>query len=612
MSVPLAGVKNYGEDKLLLYYPVMKTSPAFPQAGDSYLSNVGIKDIDIKSVYLEKGNMSPNLDYEGEKYEWATGITEIQSDFVDLGASMAGASNLLYGTDLTLKQWDSWHEIYEDPTNTPSSWHYGDKEPSDKKKIWVNTKEKGFKPLLWAEAKWQDYYSVMKKRTGNLVEIINQKKGNSFQITKEGNFLSGFGQYTRLKESVKNRGKVTVGLDFEEVSKSEGIFIRVEFYDQNGQWLMEEISPRFFNKTLGEKIRKSHTFGFRDSQGREAKYVRVSVLGVPEDRYVKAAVNRIKLEHGEVSTAWTLHETEVSLDLNAGEIPLPMLNGVPDKSKIILEIAVLRSALGEGLLKWEEVTRIKASSMREAVLYDYFIENGNYYRYALQPILANGVKGAITTFYDTVTTLEGFWMLGEGDMQFSFIYDGKIGEITHRRSDTVIETLTSQYPYVIRPSDIDYRTFSFTGKFTYHQDVHKLLISDTYTEAISPDPTVPIGFVELKYGDEMKLNCQNDLDMEQDGMVMQRVWREKILKWMKNGKPKILKSESEGNILVAIKDVNVTPVESLYGLVADFSCTMIEIGKVDEKTLQRFKLRKDVLTKDDLIKASIDNNAITR
>ena len=81
-------------------------------------------------------------------------------------------------------------------------------------------------------------------------------------------------------------------------------------------------------------------------------------------------------------TGWNLHEEEVSLNLNAGQIEMPMLDGLIDKSQVISEIAVLRSVLGEGLLNWQEVTRIKASTMQEAVLYDYFVENGNYYRYA--------------------------------------------------------------------------------------------------------------------------------------------------------------------------------------------------------------------------------------
>lgn len=318
-----------------------------------------------------------------------------------------------------------------------------------------------------------------------------------------------------------------------------------------------------------------------------------------------------------VEREWTEGITELSsrfvrgevgkevVDLNAGAIDMPMINGAPDKSKIIKEIAVLRSNLSEGLLRWQEVTRIVNGSIQEAYLYDYFVENGNYYRYALQPITADGRKGPITEFFDTVSTYEGFWMLGEQDMQFSFIYDGNISTITHNKSEAVIETITGRYPFVVSSADLDYRSFNFTGKLTYQQDVHRLLVSDTYSEAISPDPTIPINFVEIKYGDEAALNKKADISLLDESMVMQRIWRQKILEWLKDGKPKILKSEAEGNILVRVTNVTVTPVQSLYGLIADFSCTMTEIGDVKEKTLQRYSLRKETITKSELLKEKL-------
>lgn len=305
----------------------------------------------------------------------------------------------------------------------------------------------------------------------------------------------------------------------------------------------------------------------------------------------------------ELSTKFVKEDSEgnKSIDLNAGEVDLPMINGVPDKTKIIKEIAVLRSNLSEGLLRWQEVTRIKNGSIQEAYLYDYFVENGNYYRYALQPITADGRKGPITNPFDAISTFDGFWMLGEKDKQFSFIYDGKINTISHNKPQAVIETLTGKYPFIVSSSDLDYRTFQFSGKLTYEQDVHRLLTSNTYSEAISPDTTIPINYVEIKYGDESKLNCKNDLERD-NSMVVQRIWRNKILEWMKDGKPKILKSEAEGNILVSISNVQVTPIVTLYGLVAEFTCTMTEIGNIRESTLKKYDLRKEVVSKSELLK----------
>lgn len=309
-----------------------------------------------------------------------------------------------------------------------------------------------------------------------------------------------------------------------------------------------------------------------------------------------------------VSTEFVKVEEDYSteIDLNAGSIDMPTLpNGEIDESRVIKEIAVLRSNLSEGLLRWQEVTRVKNGAINKAFLYDYFVENGNYYRYALQPITADGVKGPITDFFDTVATFEGMWMLGEKDKQFSFIYDGKVDSFSHNQSRTTIETITGKYPFIVTPSELDYRTFNFSGKLTYQQDVHGLLVRDTYSEAISPNSTIPINFVEVSYGDEGLLNKKTDIGELEESMVMQRIWRNKILEWLKDGKPKILKSEAEGNILVSVSNVTVTPIQTVYGLVADFQCQMTEIGELSEKTLQRYDLRKDVIEKSELLKEKL-------
>lgn len=616
MAVPFASFKKYGDDDLQLYYPLLMTSPAIPQAGDSYLSDIALRDISIKSIYMEGGHMEPNLDWDGSRYDWASGVTEIQSDFVDAGGeSPTGNFNLLKNTALSTFQSTHWTSIFEKPyvegsddIEQPYNWIYSKSEPSDHSKIWVDTREEIIEPKYYQNG-WKNYYdSKQKEFKGEVGLVENKRNGNAFRIYKAPkiNANIGIAQFVPLKIVLWQGDAITVGFNLSEKTDSGGAVIRIEFYDSNRQLIQTKYSPRFFNKTEESK-HFGHPFIFTD-RTKAAAFIRVSILGV-EDRKSELQVNRIKAETGMEDTGWNLHEEELLLNLNAGEIDIPMLNGEVDKSKLISEIAILRSVLGEGLLKWEEVTRLKSSSVQEAILYDYFIENGNYYRYALQPILANGMKGAITSFYDTVTTFDGFWLLGEKDEQFSFIYNGKIGEISYVKPRDVIQTIAGQYPYFVTSSELDYRTYQFSGTLTYHQDVHKLLTSDSYSVAISPDPTIPISYVELKYGDEMLLNMKNDLEEVQDGMVMQRIWRNKILAWLNDGKPKILKSEAQGNMLVMLTNIKVTPNEPTFGLISDFECTVTEIGKLDEKALQKYKLRKSSIMKDELVKEAMKNTS---
>jgi hypothetical protein len=51
--------------------------------------------------------------------------------------------------------------------------------------------------------------------------------------------------------------------------------------------------------------------------------------------------------------------------------------------------------------------------------------------------------------------------------------------------------------------------------------------------------------------------------------------------------PKLFRSTPEGNILVRITDVNLTPKQDLARMIYDFSCTATEIG---EASVENFKL----------------------
>lgn len=610
MAIPLAGYRQFLNDNLQLYFPLLTTSPALPQAGDSYLSDISIKNLSIKSIYMEGGNMEPNLNWDGSKYDWSTGITEIQSDFIDgQGESTSGNFNLLKNTALSTHQTTYWTTVYEIPYSLGSedaemtyNWTYSPTAPTELSKIWVDTSKLEIEPQYWTGEAWENYYDHKQKQLGGDAGLSEE----SFRIAKAktSSSLVGIAQVAKLPIAIWKGEEITVGYDFNETVDSGGTIARIEFYDPNKQLIQTDFSTRNFNKSDGMK-HFSSTFTFRDDT-KAAAFIRVSILAV-EDRKVEAYVKRLKAETGSADSGWNLSEEELTLNLNAGEIEAPVLNGELDKSKLISEIAVLRSALGEGLLKWEEVTRLKSSSVQEAVLYDYFIENGNYYRYALQPILANTTKGAITGFYDTVTTFDGFWLLGEEDTQFSFIYNGKIGEINYVKPRDIVQTIAGEYPYFVTSSELNYRTYTFSGTLTTEQDVHKILTSDNYSVAISPDPTVPISYVEIKYGDESNLNMKNDLEEGQKGMVMQRIWRNKIVKWLNDGKPKILKSEAQGNMLVMLTDVRVTPNETTFGLISDFSCTVTEIGSLTEKALQKYSLRKEVVSKDELVKEARNN-----
>ena len=74
--------------------------------------------------------------------------------------------------------------------------------------------------------------------------------------------------------------------------------------------------------------------------------------------------------------------------------------------------------------------------------------------------------------------------------------------------------------------------------------------------------------------------------------ILEREFREKVVEFLQDGKPKLFKSPTEGTIMVRIMDVNLTPNQQLGRLVYDFSCNVIEIDEVNLNNCEKYKIQE--------------------
>ena len=56
----------------------------------------------------------------------------------------------------------------------------------------------------------------------------------------------------------------------------------------------------------------------------------------------------------------------------------------------------------------------------------------------------------------------------------------------------------------------------------------------------------------------------------------------KVLEWLNNGDPKLFRSPAEGNFVVRLMNVSLSPEERLGRMLHSFSCTVYECAPLDE------------------------------
>ena len=238
---------------------------------------------------------------------------------------------------------------------------------------------------------------------------------------------------------------------------------------------------------------------------------------------------------------------------------------------------------------------------------DFTIEAGTIYLYGVQVYERTQnpekeMRGEILTANEKATlALFEHTFLYDGQRQLRLQYDLNISSLKHTILDSKAETLGSQYPFIRRNAKVNYRTFPISGIISYKMDDY----SEDYpleivssTDLIVSQNATPLFFDMRDYNritqegnleitqikDVLSLVSNNyDMDLE---VFLEKKFREEAIKFLQDGKIKLFKSETEGNMLIRLMDVSFTPNKTLGRRIYSFSATAYEI---DAPTIENYK-----------------------
>ena len=202
---------------------------------------------------------------------------------------------------------------------------------------------------------------------------------------------------------------------------------------------------------------------------------------------------------------------------------------------------------------------------------DFTIESGTIYKYSITYTKANGdsyniVEAPVLSVFDHA------FLVGEGT-QLCVKFNPNLNNFKINVSDNSINTIGGQYPYITRNGNMRYRSFGLSGTIAYEMDAENQFATraSIYGQWFS---------VYGSYFVNRYINATND-------RITQREFRELVMDFLYNDTPKLFRSTPEGNILVRLTDISLTPNTQLARMIYDFSCTATEIG---ECSIDNYKL----------------------
>lgn len=249
-----------------------------------------------------------------------------------------------------------------------------------------------------------------------------------------------------------------------------------------------------------------------------------------------------------------------------------------------LTIMIRRSDSRDNFQTWSDIKKINISDDINSLplVYDYTIESGVWYTYGVQkyeeledksvrrgPL--NILPAAIMRDFNYT------FLLGENEQQLKLQFDNTLNNFKINLNEGKVTTLGGQYPFISRVGATNYKTFTLGGLISFNMDENKLFLTK--------EQIYKFNEVKTLYDNYNLQNGINHYDY-----IYEREFRDNVIKFLHNGKPKLLKSPTEGNILIYLTDINLTPNQTLSRLIYSFTSNANEIGEAKIENYKKYKL----------------------
>ena len=367
------------------------------------------------------------------------------------------------------------------------------------------------------------------------------------------------------------------GLDESKVNAHQYAYTGV--YSQYGKDSTEKVySSRFLLTDSDNKIIKDTGYMLHNSTQDDLPYEATDSFLLSRDLepnqlyYLYFSVktmnglecSSIRYRISQLSSVGTELDLGLKADLNYenGYIRLSLICDEP----IISGTFLISKACSKDDYQWTELKRFDVQSLipNEWSLLDCTIEQGYTYKYSLQQYNANDIYSQRVISNEVYADFEHAFLY-DGTQQLKISYNPKITNFKNNILENKVDTIGSKYPFILRNGNINYKSFDIEGLLSLLTDSEGLFLntSNYVLDDVSTD-----------------LTSQN--------IASERYFKRSVLEWLNNGYPKLFRSPTEGNFIVRIMNVSLTPIDTLGRMLHSFKATAYEVGNFTIDNLNKY------------------------
>lgn len=223
----------------------------------------------------------------------------------------------------------------------------------------------------------------------------------------------------------------------------------------------------------------------------------------------------------------------------------------------------------------------------DTLLYiDYIIESGIKYKYAFQYQNSQGLRSAPLqedgmTVPSRSVDFEYSYIYRDG-VQLRLKFNQKLSSFKHTTLASKQDTLGDQFPHLSKNGYAYYAEFPISGLISFQMDEDQTfftLKTDGYyynNELVIPADKFSVSTATR--GDEsIPSYLPIDSSITDNNIFVERKFREKAEQFLNDFTYKLYKSPTEGNIVIGLINLSMTPNASLGRMIFEFSATAYEV-----------------------------------
>lgn len=246
-------------------------------------------------------------------------------------------------------------------------------------------------------------------------------------------------------------------------------------------------------------------------------------------------------------------------------------------------IKIKRSSHEDNFSKWETLYSVDVANETETIISktftDFTIASGVFYKYAVQLENAVGKRSALTPIAAPLMTLFHDIFLSSEDGQLRLQFNNTVGGIKRMLAETVGATLGNRYPNIRRNGHNNFRQFSLSTLLSFLSDENKIFFDrekyfNTHLDLFN------------QFNTKERFNEYNDY-------ITEKAYREKVDDFLHKNNIKLLRSATEGNMLIKLTDISLEPVQTLSRYISNVNCTCTEVDEVNISNLKKYKILKE-------------------